>query len=67
MEHSEQEQPTAPFASVKDNIAFIRQSLGSPADLLIRTFLTADGEKRQLHASKAWSISRLFKIRSSAS
>ncbi|MCM3630773.1 spore germination protein [Paenibacillus glycanilyticus] len=45
MEHSEQEQPTAPFASVKDNIAFIRQSLGSPADLLIHTFLTADGEK----------------------
>ncbi|SFE71577.1 spore germination protein [Paenibacillus catalpae] len=47
MEHNGQplEQPSIPSASVKDNIAYIKQLLGSPGDLLIRTFLTADGQK----------------------
>ncbi|ACS99647.1 spore germination protein [Paenibacillus sp. JDR-2] len=47
MEHNGQplEQPSKPFASVSDNLAFIRQSLGSPNDLLIRTFRMAEGEK----------------------
>jgi Bacillus/Clostridium GerA spore germination protein. len=45
MEHNGQEQPSVPFTSVRDNIAFIKQKLGSPNDLLIRTFLTAEGEE----------------------
>ncbi|TCM95913.1 GerA spore germination protein [Paenibacillus sp. BK033] len=47
MEHNGQplEQPSKPFAAVSDNLTFIRQSLGSPNDLLIRTFRMAEGEK----------------------
>lgn len=39
------EQPSQPFAAVRDNIAYMKQLLGAPNDLLVRTFLTADGEK----------------------
>ncbi|WP_336776473.1 spore germination protein [Paenibacillus sp. MMO-58] len=47
MEHNGQplEQPSKPFASVNDNLVFIKQSLGSPNDLLIRTFRMAEGER----------------------
>ncbi|CAM3160771.1 spore germination protein [Paenibacillus lupini] len=47
MEHNGQplEQPSIPSASVRDNMAYIKQLLGAPSDLLIRTFLTAEGEK----------------------